>query len=86
MLKISLLTILAMLAGLLMRERARSRARALEKAGGCVNCHSQNVERDEQHARCLDCGYAGAADGGGALSRKETDALYNVDPRRPFGE
>lgn len=85
MLKLSFAALVAVVVGFVLRERARARASALEQAGGCINCHSQKVERDEVRARCLDCGYVGAVDGGGALSRKDTDSLYGDDPRRPFG-
>lgn len=86
MLKISFVTLVVMVVGFVLRVFARERAQLLEAAGGCINCHSQNVERDEKHARCRDCGFVGAADGGGVLSKKDTDSLYGGDVRRPFGD
>ncbi|MBA3550430.1 MAG: hypothetical protein H0T76_28475 [Nannocystis sp.] len=69
---------LALVASAAMTALVRRRARAQEARGGCVACGSQELERVDGLAHCRACGYAGAADGGGALSEDELGAIHSA--------
>ena len=51
------------------------------ETGGCVACGSKQVVIEGDERRCTECGYAGRADGGGALTANEFDGII-TNPRK----
>jgi hypothetical protein len=60
-----------------MKLLARRKAAQDDARGGCVVCGSLNLAASGDAKACLDCGYEGRADGGGALTATEIDSLYD---------
>lgn len=61
----------------LVKVLAKQRAAKLEASGGCVACGSSKAIVRGVARTCMDCGYEGAADGGGKLHANDIDNMYD---------